>query len=175
MELLELSSAGGGGAVKVLWGFERTVRKLILSGKMREAAGCLRERLREDSRPRSRYLNYLGVCESHMGHLDAARDLFIQALIASPRDPKPLNNLGNIAFIKNDTEAARQYYMRSLKENVWATEPRYNLTVLYQDLGHSEKALSSHEGYMTTKRAIRWAKIAALALTVLFLIILASL
>jgi len=159
----------------VLWGFERTVIKLISKGHMSEAARRLRERMHKDIRPKSRYLNYLGVCEGHMGHLESARDLFIRALIISPRDPKPLNNLGNLAFMKNDLETAREYYMRSLRENVWATEPRFNLTVLYQYLGHSEKALSSYEGYVMAKKAIQWGKIAALTLTVLVLIIIASL
>lgn|GEM_PF-1249864 len=159
----------------MLWGFERTVRSLILRGQMSEAARRLRERMRQDGRPKSRYLNYLGVCEGHLGHLESARELFIQALVISPRDPKPLNNLGNIAFMRSDLETARDYYMRSLKENVWATEPRFNLTVLYQDLGHSEKVLSSYEGYMMTKRAIQWAKIAALSLTVLLLLFVVSL
>ncbi len=157
------------------WGFECTIRRLIVGGKCGEAASRLRERMNRLSRPNGRYLNYLGVCESRLGHLDSARDLFTQALIVSPRDSRPLNNLGNLAFIRKDTDTAREYYIRSLRENAWASEPRHNLTVLYQDIGHSEKALSSYEGYMTVVRAVRWGKVAAGTLLVLLVIILLSL
>jgi len=159
----------------VCWGFECTIKRLIVDGKSSEAAGRLRERMRQEKRPNSRYLNYLGVCESHMGRHHIARELFTQALIASPRDSRPLNNLGNLAFIRRDAEAAREYYMRSLKENVWATEPRHNLTVLYQDIGHSEKALSHYQGYMMVLQAVRWGKIAALTIVVLLVLLLFSL
>jgi len=159
----------------VLCGFEWSVRKLIRQGKLAEASRLLRDRMSKDARPRSRYLNYLGVCEGRMGHLERARELFLRAHSLSPRDPKPLNNLGNLAYLQRDLDSARQYYMRALREDAWATEPRFNLALLYQDLGHSEKVLSSYEGYVITKRAIQWGKAAAITVLVLLLIIIVSL
>jgi Flp pilus assembly protein TadD len=153
----------------VAWGFDATVRKLIAGGRNQEAAALLRDKTRRDPRPKPHHLNFLGVCEAQLGHPELAKELFRQVLLLAPRDAKALNNLGNLAYIAEDSETARDYYLKSLRESVWATEPRYNLTALYQDIGHSEKALSSYEDYVFVRRAILWARIAAAGIAVLLL------
>lgn len=150
-------------------GFDGTIRKLMAGGNNREAAELLREKTRQARRPNPYHLNCLGVCEAQLGHTELAKELFHQALLLSPRDAQALNNLGNLAFIAQDNDLARDYYLRSLRESVWATEPRYNLTALYQDIGHSEKALSAFQEYMAVVKAIRWAQITAVAIVALLL------
>lgn len=155
----------------MLWGFDGTVKRLMATGKDSEAAGLLRGRTLHRRKPSACHLNRLGVCEARLGHLELAKELFSQALVLSPRDAHALNNLGNLAYIARDVDLARDYYLQSLRTNVWAVEPRYNLIVLYQDTGNSEKALSSFEDYAAVSKAVYWARIAAVCVLALFLIL----
>lgn len=153
-----------------MWGFEGKVSNLICCGKVVQAHEILRSRLKKDRRINPRYINLLGICEAKMGHFKAAKDLFTHALSLCPGDAKFLNNLGNIFLIELDPDAAIDCYLKAIRKNIWAKEPRYNLVLAYQERGDFEKSMTCFDEYITLKKLHSWLK--TIFLGVLFLLLL---
>lgn len=117
---------------------------LMEKGHYDKAAALLKRKIQLSKKKGARDLNLLGVCEARLGLIESARKSFLKAIFISPRSAASLNNLGNLSFLEGDFASARDYYLRSLRESVWATEPRYNLILTYQRLGLAEQALSTY-------------------------------
>jgi tetratricopeptide (TPR) repeat protein len=65
----------------------------------------------------ARLLNKLGVLYARFGRYDDASQQFEQIVASSGEVPAALINLGNIAYVKGDNQAALDYFMRALKKS----------------------------------------------------------
>jgi len=65
----------------------------------------------------SRLLNKLGVLYARFGKYDEARQQFQMIVASSGEVPAALINLGNIAYVKGDNQAALDYFTRALKRS----------------------------------------------------------
>lgn len=144
----------------------------MAKGELDRAADMLRRRVLESSIPRAKAMNLLGICEARQGHHELAREIFNDFLLHYPGDPSALTNLGNLSLIEGDHQAAREFYNRALRRNVFLAEPRFNLVLSYQDMGHFEKAMSAYQEYATIAKTSRWSKLALLIGLLLFLVFL---
>ncbi len=157
----------------MVWGLEQKARDLMARGEVARAAEVLRQGIMAESKTNPRYLNLLGICETRLGHRETAKEAFSEALSVSPRNAAALTNLGNLAFLEGDQHAAREFYVRALRENVLLREPRFNLVLSYQDMGHFEKAMTAYEEYVAIAKAAQWSRYAlaaGLILLILFLL-----
>lgn len=153
-------------------GLEARARGLMAKGEMTHAADVLRRGILGTSKANPRHLNLLGICEARLGHREMAREVFQEVLTTSPRNAAALTNLGNLALLDGDHRAARELYTRALRENVLLSEPRYNLVLSYQDMGHFEKAMTAYEDYVAIAKAGRWSRLAVVIGVILLLTIL---
>jgi Flp pilus assembly protein TadD len=92
-----------------------------------------------------------------------AREVFNEALMVSPRNASALTNLGNLALLDGDHRAAREFYNRALRENLFLAEPRFNIVLSYQDMGHFEKAMTAYEEYVVMAKTSRWSRLILVA------------
>ena len=138
------------------------VQSLMAKGELGRAAELLRHHVLDADRPNPKAMNLLGVCEARQGHREMAREVFNQVLRRSPGNPSALTNLGNLSLIEGDHHAAREYYNRALRQNVFLPEPRFNLVLSYQDMGHFEKAMTAYEEYVMIAKTAKWSKYAVL-------------
>lgn len=103
-----------------------------------------------------------------------ARELFSGVLADHPHNAAALTNMGNISLLEGDRTTAGNFYVRALRENFFLKEPRYNLVVCYQDMGHFEKAMTAYEEYAAIAKMGRWAVVALASLALALLMLLAS-
>lgn len=155
----------------MVWGLVGKAQRLMNRGETSVAAEILRRRIGEEERVNPRHMNLLGICEVKLGHREMAREIFGEVLASYPRNAAALTNMGNLAFLDGDGQAAGDYYTRALRENAFLKEPRHNLVSLYQDMGHFEKALTAYEEYAFMAKAGRWSS-ALVALLFLLLLML---
>ena len=137
-------------------------QNLMAKGELGRAAELLRRHILDADNPNPKTMNLLGVCEARQGHREMAREVFNQVLLRSPGNSSALTNLGNLSLIEGDHHAAREYYNRALRQNVFLPEPRFNLVLSYQDMGHFEKAMTAYEEYVMIAKTARWSKYAIL-------------
>lgn len=147
------------------------VKRLLRTGRLSEALNLLKN-LRARCAENVWLLNSLGVAFVFAGHSDKAQSFLDRALAINPEDTGVLNNLANLWLMKGRPETARKLYLKALKLNQWAGEPRYNLTLAYQKLDRFEDSLSCYDEYVTVKLLIKWLKILALSGCVLLLFLI---
>lgn len=123
-----------------------SLQRLLQKGCYRQAAAILSEKLKGDFTAKD--LNMLGVCEAKLGLYDDALRHFEMASDLAPKDPAPLNNMGNVLFLKGDHQGAIGCYYRALREKIWAEEPRHNLVLCHLRLGSVETALTIYRDSM---------------------------
>ncbi len=140
----------------------RRAQSLMAKGELDRAAEMLRRHVLESSIPKAKVMNLLGICEARQGHHELAREIFNEVLTHYPANPSALTNLGNLSFIEGDHQAARELYNRALRQNVFLSEPRFNLVLSYQDMGHFEKAISAYQEYSAIAKTSSWSKWALL-------------
>lgn len=86
-------------------------------------------------------LNYLALLLRDRGELDAARDIFVRAIAAAPRDAPLHNNLGNLERRRGDLAASEKSLRAALALQPVYAEAHYNLGVVLGELGRREEAL----------------------------------
>lgn len=144
---LELSKLAGGGPLHR----RKNLEKSIDDGRGLETLKRLREKAAKFPDIKATEMNLLGILEAKNGKLAPAKAWLLKAAENAPKDPAPLNNLGNIAFLEGDYDLALHFYQRALKESVFAHEPRHNLILTYQNMGLIEQALSLYIGIHSVK------------------------
>lgn len=147
-------------------------QRLMAKGELVLACEMLRRHVMEEDNPGLKVLNLLGVCEARRGHREMAREIFTQVLSRSPGNASALTNLGNLAFLEGDHHTAREFYTKALRQNVLLPEPRFNIVLSYQDMGHFEKAMTAYEDYRMIAKTAKWSRlilIFGLGLLLLFL------
>ncbi len=147
-------------------------RSLMAKGETALACEFLRKHIIDGDKPNPKLLNLLGVCEVREGHREMAREIFGQVLEQSPNNPSALTNLGNLALLEGNHQGARELYTKALRQNPLLSEPRFNLILSYQDMGHFEKAMTAYQEYMMISKTSRWSFGIFLALGLLILLIL---
>jgi Flp pilus assembly protein TadD len=144
-------------------GVEAKAKVLMARGDLAAAAEILRRGAIMQKTPNPRLLNLLGICEARQGHSEMAREVFNEALMVSPRNASALTNLGNLALLDGDHRAAREFYNRALRENLFLAEPRFNIVLSYQDMGHFEKAMTAYEEYVVMAKTSQWSRLILVA------------
>ena len=147
----------------------RRAQNLMAKGELDRAAEILRRRVLESNVPKAKVMNLLGICEARQGHHELAREIFSEVLLHYPGDSSALTNLGNLSLIEGNHQAAREFYNRALRHNAFLAEPRFNLVLSYQDMGHFEKAMSAYQEYAAIAKTSSWWKWALLIGLLLFL------
>lgn len=144
-----------------MWGMEGRVRDLVRDGKVHEAIGLLERSFGSTSHD-SKHLNLLGMCYAIAGDLDKADGLFASSLRLRPENTAALTGLGNLALLRGEPDRAREFYLRALRENTLLLEPRHNLVIAYQDMGHFEKCISAYQDFCVVQALRKWARFLAL-------------
>ena len=81
----------------------------------------------------ARSYTYMGLCQRHLGKLDAAKDYLNLGLKLDPRDSVILFNLGVIAKKQQEQAQAEQYLRQALKINPNYEEALFELGGLFMD------------------------------------------
>src|SRR5882724_5180973 len=81
----------------------------------------------------ARSYTYMGLCQRHLGKLDAAKDYLNQGLKLDPHDSVILFNLGVIARKQQEQTQAEQYLRQALKMNPAYVEAMFELGGLLMD------------------------------------------
>ncbi len=131
---------------------------MVQRGQVAEAAQKLSEKMLADRKQCVRCQNLLAICKAKLGGLNKARALLEQIHGQNPGDPRILNNLGNIALLENNAEAALELYQEAVSANPWAYEPRFNACLAYNELGQFEKSLWAFQQYAFVKRVAKVGK-----------------
>ena len=84
-------------------------------------------------------MNKLGVVYARREQLDAAEELFQQAIALDPNDPAPYSNLGNIYAQREWNDRAKAAYEKALALDPDYPNALHNLGVLYRREGNIGK------------------------------------
>ena len=142
-----------------MWGLESRVRQLVCAGKAREAIQLIEQETGGADSPTPRHLRLLGMCYALNGELAEAEELFKKCISQRPKDVSALTGLGNVALLKGDPVRARDLYLEALRDNMLLLEPRFNLVLAYQDMGHFEKCLSAYQDFCVISSLHWWLRL----------------
>lgn len=85
----------------------------------------------KEERPSYGALFSIGLLEKRMGHFDAAREAYMEALEENPESSAVHNNLGNVYFAMGRFEDAAREYERAIELNPNLASAHYNLSQTY--------------------------------------------
>lgn len=130
-----LARAGEGDGFSVL-----RAAKLLNKERRFAPAAALFGIVADQTGPNADLLGYLGTSRLQSGDLNGAREAFLGVVELRPDDPRAPFYLGNIALLKGQEKAAREYYDRSLAVNAQFVPPLVNLARYLASKGRTEEA-----------------------------------
>jgi tetratricopeptide (TPR) repeat protein len=81
-----------------------------------------------------------GITRAFAGDLEQAEAVFLSVLSSSPRDPRALNDLGNVSLMRGETQLALAFYGRALKADSADAGIRLNRATAWMLMGDDERA-----------------------------------
>ncbi len=112
-------------------------KERLLEKEMLPQVQAVQERLKKTPGD-PRYLNALGTIYAKYGLFDQAEEQYRKAI--SQNYAPAIANMGNVLFLRGDTEAAQQYYLRALKLDPERVAVLINLAKTYWEMENYEEA-----------------------------------
>ncbi|MCB9851417.1 MAG: glycosyltransferase family 39 protein [Phycisphaerales bacterium] len=91
----------------------------------------------------------VGTVVAQRGNLDAAMQLFEQAVITSPESPEPYYNIGMVYRLKGQTRGAIEYFMEAKKRAPGLAEVDFQIAQCLEADGNTDAALRFYQAALT--------------------------
>jgi hypothetical protein len=97
----------------------------------------------------------LGFLAVEYKHYEEARDYFLKARADAATAAAACNNLGNLAFIRGDLEAALSHYAQALEKDPNDAQISLNVARVHLKQGHPQKASAEYEKAIALDKSLR--------------------